>query len=208
MSQYVKAKTYKITAPAMKHRDGWKCPKTELRVTYYESRIGVPWKTMRPLIACAFRHVQREGFNDLKLDFIDRNRRNASKLFVHKSKRDWWGRNMGIRSRVFVGPLHDEPKLETYDRFDDMPEYWVKDWREHLVGIVAHELWHRWQPGTGKAAEMVCELVEIDAIDAYRKLMKYTFTPPTKPENENTDTAPAPDALLGVQNLNEPVHAH
>ena len=115
---------------------------------------------------------------------------------------------MGIRSRVFVGTLHEDARETVYPDFKDMPVFWHKDWREHLVGIVAHELWHRWQPGTGKAAEMVCELVEIDAIDAYRKLMKYTFTPPTKPENENTDAAPAPDALLGMKNLNEPVHAH
>lgn len=206
----MKAKTYKITAPAMKHRKGWKCPKTVLHVTYYEKQVGVPWKVIRPLVACAFRHVQREGFNDLMLNFVDRTQRNDTKLFIHKSgpRRGWWGRNMGIRSRVFVGDLHKEPMLDTYDRFDDMPEYWVKDWREHLVGIIAHELWHRWQPGSGKQAEIMCELVEIDAIDAYRKLMGYTFTPPNKNENITTPvTAPDPAALCGVQNIHEPVHA-
>lgn len=192
----MKTKIYKITAPAMKHREGWKCPKTELRVKYFESRLGIPWKVIRPMVACAFRHVQREAFNDHKLNFVTRNQNNWTMLYIHKSKRGWWGRNMGIRSRVFVGELHEDPKLETYDRFDDMPEYWVKDWREHLVGIIAHELWHRWQPGTGKQAEIMCELVESDAIDAYRKMMGYTFTPP----------APVlPDPLETKQNGNSAI---
>jgi len=63
----------------------------------------------------------------------------------------------------------------------------LADWKEHLVGLVAHELWHRWQPGHGKKAEIMCELVESDAIDTYRREQGYTFTPPAeaKTENEN-----------------------
>lgn len=176
----MKAKLYKIMAPAMRHRDGWKAPKTELRVRYYEKQIGVPWKVMRPLVVCAFRHVQREAFNDLKMDFITRNQKNWTMLYLHKSGRGWWGRNMGVRSRVFIGHLHEHPRDVTYPEFKDMPEVWVKDWKEHVVGLVAHELWHRWQPGHGKKAEMMCELVESDAIDTYRKEQGYTFTPPSK----------------------------
>lgn len=173
----MKAKTYKITAPAMIHREGWKCPKTELHVTYCEQRVGVPWKTVRPLIACAFRHVQREGFNDLKHDFILRNRR-PSELYISRSRRCWYGHQIGIRATVFIGKLHEDARRTVYPKYRDMPEFWHKDWKEHLVGLTAHELWHRWQPGTGKKAEIVCELVESDAIDAYRKQQGYSFTPP------------------------------
>lgn len=164
----------------MRHRkEKWlRMEKTILNVSYNEKRVGVPWKVIRPMVACAFRHIQREAFNDLLFDFVTRQRRNPTTLYLHKSKRDWWGRNIGIRSRVFIGELFEIPKLETYDRFDDMPEYWVKDWREYMVCMVAHEMWHRWQKGTGKEAEIVCENVASDAIDAYRKQEGYTFAPP------------------------------
>lgn len=187
----MKSKVYKIMAPAMKHRDGWKCPKTELHVVYSESRMGVPWKTIRPMIACAFRHVQREAFNDLKLDFIIRNKGSFTTLYLRKSKRCWHGRNSGMRSFVFVGKLHEDARETTYPKFVDMPVFWHKDWREHLVGLTAHELWHRWQPGSGKQAEIMCELVESDAIDAYRKQEGYTFTPPAT----ISATAPTPELV-------------
>ena len=179
----MKAKTYKITAPAMRLRSGLRAPKTELKVVYYERQVGVPWAVMRPLVACAFRHVQREGFKDLKVNFIDRNRNNVSLLYLHKSGRGWWGRNMGVRSRVFIGHLHTKPWQTTYPKFRDMPVFWHKDWKEHVVGLMAHELFHRWQPGTGKNAEFMCEMVEWDAIDAYRKQQGYVFVPPATAEH-------------------------
>lgn len=175
----MKAKIYKIMAPAMKHREGWRVGRTELHVSYNAKTFGVPWKIVRPMVACAFKHVQREAFNDLKMDFIVRNKNSFTMLYLHKSRRGWWGRNMGMRSRVFIGPLHEDARETTYPTYKDMPVFWHKDWREHLVGLIAHELWHRWQPGSGKQAEIMCELVESDAIDAYRKQEGYTFTPPT-----------------------------
>jgi hypothetical protein len=158
-------KKLKITAPAMKNRQGLRAPKTVRRVFYYEHRIGLPWAEIRPLIACAFRHVQREGFRDHGYEFIRRSNGWETELHLHKSKRGWWGRNVGARSRVCVGPLHPEPRKTTYPKFKDMPVFWHMDWKEHLVGLVAHELWHRWQPGHGKPAEIMCETVEQDAID-------------------------------------------
>lgn len=176
--------TRKITAPAMKHRDGWKAPKTVLRVYYFEDRVGVPWAEIRPLVACAFRHVQKEAFRDHGLNFVTRCERNTTDLYLHKSSRGWWGRNMGVRSRVFIGKLHEDAQQTTYPKFKDMPVFWHKDWKEHLVGLVAHELWHRWQPGHGKEAEIMCETVESDAIDTYRREMGYTFTPPVIPDHQ------------------------
>jgi len=169
---------YKITAPAMKHRDGWKASRTELRVFLCRT-VGFKWAEARPLIACAFRHVQKEAFRDHGVNFITRcNNNNDTELHLNKGKRAWWGRNMGVRSRVFVGPLHTTPQLEVYGKFKEMPEFWLADWQEHLVALVAHELWHRWQKGHGKTAEMMCETVAVDAVDTWRKEAGYTFTPP------------------------------
>lgn len=171
----------------MNHRDGWKAASTELRVHYYAEQVKLPWSEVRPLVACAFRHVQREAFRDHSLNFITRCLKNVSELHLHKAHNHyggWWGRNMGIRSRVFIGKLHTEPQKTCYPNFKDMPVFWHRDWKEHLVGLVAHELWHRWQPGHGKKAEYVCELIESDAIDTYRKEQGYTFTPPTEFEPE------------------------
>jgi len=163
----------------MKNRQGLRASKTVLIVTYYEDRVGVPWSEIRPLIASAFRHVQKEAFRDLGTEFIRRSHNWNTTLFLHKSSRGWWGRNVGSRSRVFIGPLHAEPRQTTYPKFKDMPVFWHMDWKEHLVGLVAHELWHRWQPGHGKPAEMMCETVEQDAIDTYRREQGYTFKPVT-----------------------------
>lgn len=173
----MKAKTLKITAPSMKLRNGLMSARTELRVHYFEHRVGVPWAELRPLIASAFRHVQKEAFRDHGSEFIRRSRVYTTELYLHKSKRGWWGRNVGARSRVFIGPLHPEPRKTTYPKFKDMPVFWHMDWREHLVGLVAHELWHRWQPGHGKKAEEMCEAVEEDAIANYRREQGYTFKP-------------------------------
>jgi len=170
-------KTLKITAPAMKHRNGLEAPKTVLNVLYFEHRVGVPWAGMRPLVACAFRHIQKEAFRDLGSEFIRRCRLYTTELHLHKSKRSWYGRAAGHRSWVLIGPLHPEPRRSVYPKYKDMPTFWHMDWREHVVGLIAHELWHRWQPGHGKPAELMCETVEQDAIDAYRREMGYTFKP-------------------------------
>lgn len=177
---------YKITAPAMKHRDGWKAPRTELRVFLCRT-VGFTWAEVRPLIACAFRHVQKEAFRDHGLNFVTRCNSNVTELHLNKGKRNWWGRNMGTRSRVFVGPLHKTPLLDRYGKFKDMPEFWVADWQEHLIALVAHELWHRWQKGHGKPAETMCELVASDAVAAWRKEAKYTFTPPPQVHLEDEE---------------------
>ena len=167
---------FKITCPAMKLR-GIKSPKTYLIVHCNPEQIGVPWRELRPLIACAFRHIQREGFRDHAFEFLRRVSRWTPELTLSKGYA-WYGRATGFTARVFVGRLHPEAQSTTYPRFKDMPVFWIKDWREHLLGLTAHELWHRWQPGSGKQAEMVCEMVESDAIDSYRREQGYTFTPP------------------------------
>jgi hypothetical protein len=173
----MKAKKLKITAPSMKLRNGLMSARTELHVFYFEHRVGVPWAELRPLIASAFRHVQKEAFRDHGSEFVRRSRIWTTELYLHKSKRGWWGRNVGARSRVFIGKLHEDPQETRYPKFKDMPVFWHMDWREHLVGLVAHELWHRWQPGHGKPAEMMCETVEQDAIDTYRREQGYVFKP-------------------------------
>jgi hypothetical protein len=188
---------FKITCPAMKLR-GLKSPKTTLIVYCDPKQIGVPWRELRPLIACAFRHIQREGFRDYTFEFLRRMSGWTPELTLSKGY-TWYGRAAGYTARVFVGRLHPEAQCTTYPRFKDMPVFWHKDWKEHLVGLVAHELWHRWQPGTGKKAEMMCELVESDAIDTYRREQGYTFvTPPTFQPSEPPLPPPAilPSASL------------
>lgn len=178
-----KAKKLTVTCPAMRLPGGLRAPLTKLVVYYSEHTIGVPWAEVRPLVACAFRHVQREGLRDHREDFLRRSLRWTPELILGKATRGyWWGRNCGHISRVYVGKLHTEPQKTTYPKFKDMPVFWHRDWKEHLVGLVAHELWHRWQPGSGKKAETMCELVEWDAIDTYRREQGYTFTPPVEPE--------------------------
>lgn len=181
---------FKVTCPAMKLR-GLKAPKTHLIVRYDPRQTNMPWKEIRPLIACAFRHIQREGFRDLGTEFLRRMSRWTPELILGKSS-FWYGRATGYTARVFVGKLHTEAQRTTYPRFKDMPVFWHKDWKEHLVGLTAHELWHRWQPGSGKKAETMCELVESDAIDAYRREQGYTFVPPLYVEREPEDLKHAP----------------
>lgn len=171
-----RAKVLKVHCPALRLRGGLTAPKTTLRVHYWERTVGLPWAEIRPLIACAFRHIQREAFRDLKHDFIRRMNCYQPILFLAKG-RNWWGRCVGIHSRVFIGKLHTEPRQSVYPKYKDMPVFWHKDWKETLVGLTAHELWHRWQPGWGKKAEIMCELVESDAIEAYRREQGYAFTP-------------------------------
>lgn len=181
---------FKITCPAMKVR-GLKSPKTTLVVHCNPEQIGAPWRELRPLIACAFRHIQRAGFCDHGTEFLRRMSRWTPELTLGKSS-VWYGRACGHTARVFIGRLHPEAQCTTYPKFKDMPVFWHKDWKEHLVGLTAHELWHRWQPGTGKKAEMMCEMVESDAIDAYRKEQGYTFVaPPTFQPSEPPLPPPA-----------------
>jgi len=183
----MKAKKLKVHCPAMKVR-GLKAPKTTLDVTYYENTVGIPWAEIRPLVASAFRHIQREGFRDHGDNFLRRMRLYTPHLILGKGQNGfWWGRCTGHVSRVYIGKLHTEAQKTTYPKFKDMPVFWHRDWKEHLVGLVAHELWHRWQPGHGKPAEIMCELVESDAIDTYRREQGYTFTPPAEPETENSE---------------------
>jgi len=135
-----------------------KSPKTTLKVCYYEHTVGLPWKEIRPLIACAFRHVQREALLTHGENFLRRSRMWQPELYLaHGAHGYWWGRAVGQTARVFMGTRH-------------------RDWQEHLVGLVAHELWHRWQPGHGKKAEIMCELVESDAIDTYRRAGLHVHT--------------------------------
>ena len=177
------AKKLKVHCPAMKLRGGLKAPKTTLRVSYHEHTVGLPWADIRPLIASAFRHVQREAFRTLRENFLLRSHTWTPDLILAKGQNGyWWGRATGTVSRVFIGKLQTEPHKSVYPKYKDMPIMWHRDWQEQLLGLVAHELWHRWQPGHGKPAEIMCELVESDAIDTYRKEQGYTFTPPAKPE--------------------------
>jgi hypothetical protein len=183
----MKAKKLKVHCPAMKAR-GLKAPKTTLDVIYFEHTVGIPWADIRPLVASAFRHIQRAGFHDHGVNFLLR-MLHTPQIILNKGQHGfWWGRCCGCVSRVYIGKLHTEAQKTTYPLFKDMPVFWHKDWKEHLVGLVAHELWHRWQPGHGKPAEIMCELVESDAIDTYRREQGYIFTPPIEPEVETTES--------------------
>jgi len=174
----------RISGPKFKLRSGLIVPKDYLAVDYRRT-VGLPWKEVRPMVACAFRHVRREAARDLGPEYVRRAAKYRHTLVLGKSKQHWWGRAVGYTARVFMGKLHTEPRTCVYPRFKDMPVYWVRDWQEHLVGLIAHELWHRWQPGSGKAAEHMCELVEWDAIDRWRKEQGYVFTPPETPHPDS-----------------------
>jgi len=161
---------YRVTAPKMKVR-GFVAPKDTLLVDYNERTVRLPWRTVRPLIACAFVHVKREALRQHGPEYVRRQQRWPHVLRIGKSSRSWWGRACGYHAKVFIGNLHEEPVLQRYPRFKEMPEFWINNWREQLVGLTAHELWHRWSPApNGKAQEYDCELVEWDAVDRWRSL--------------------------------------
>ena len=61
------------------------------------------------------------------------------------------------------------PVMETYGRFKDMPEFEIRDWREQIISIAAHEFAHLTGYHGGKESEHWCELTAWDAVDAYRK---------------------------------------
>jgi hypothetical protein len=143
-------------------------------VYYYEHQVGVRWAEIRPLVAFAFRYTQRLAFHDFGRKFIARCMNFTTTLHILKDHR-WHGRNLGWRSDVFVGALHERPIKQKYPRFKDMPEFWEIDWREHLLGIVSHELWHNWHEGHGRKAEFMCETVESDAVNAWRQHCGYSF---------------------------------
>lgn len=192
----MKAKKLKVHCPAMTVRK-IKSPKTTLKVYYYEHTVGLPWKQLRPMIACAFRHVQREALLTHGENFLRRSRMWQPELYLANGKHGyWWGRAVGQTARVFIGTRHTDARKTVYPKYKDMPVFWHRDWQEHLVGIVAHELWHRWQPGHGKKAEIMCELVESDAIDTYRKEQGYTFTPPAESEPIETVNKTEPEPIL------------
>lgn len=169
---------YKVTAPQYK-RNGTFIPKDHLEVLYHR-RVPVAWAEMRPIVACAFRHVKVEAIRAHGADYSRRQLRCTHVLRVGLSDRGYWyGHACGYQCRVFVGRLHPEPCKDTYRRYKDMPEYWYRDWKERAVFLFAHELWHRWsQKPNGKQQEFDCEIVGMDAIDRWRREQGYTWIPP------------------------------
>jgi hypothetical protein len=185
-------KHYKVTSPALKikTRQGFiRIPRGLLQVEYSE-RLRVPWEEMRRMVACAYRHVRTEAAREhnnrepydnpvtFKVNKI-------VTLHLRKASFGWHGRAGGYTARVYIGKLYTVPRRTTYPNFKDMPVYWVTDWKERCVDLIAHELWHCFgRGGSGKKAEFDCEMVAWDCVEAWRKLNGYTFATP--PEVDGT----------------------
>lgn len=171
---------YKVTAPALR-ANGCYIGRTHLEV-YVAPAVKQPWSELRPLIAAAFAHVKREAFrNETTRQLLPR----PLRLYLTTSRRSHWhGRSYSFRKvKVCMGRLHPEPEETTYPHYSNMPVIWHRDWRETLIDFCAHELWHQFSVEPhGRKQEFDCELVASDAIDSYRRRMKYTFTPPVEPE--------------------------
>ena len=137
--------------------------------------IRMPWKELRPLVAFAFGYARQVALREnAKTPW-----KIPSPLHLKLTRgNSWRGRAWHYRCLVRVGRFDFKPFLSRYPRFREMPEFWIATWQERLVGLVAHELWHLYRPGHGKPAEYDCELMEWDAVEAYRKHMGYSFTPP------------------------------
>ena len=191
-----------VYCPALRLRGGLQVGKTKLIVHYNEGTVGLPWKQLRPLLASAFRHVQREAFRTHRTEFIRRSCHWTSEITVGKAKRNWHGHSYGFYCRLFMGDLHTAPTRWDYPRYKNMPVIWVRDWQERLVQLAAHELWHRWEHGHGKGPETMCELVGDDAVHTYRREQGYTFAPPESNENTTTNTTgTAPSGLCECQTI-------
>lgn len=193
---------YKVTARAFKVRtvhgspdfrvNGTaKIPKGVMQVGV-SSSIKVPWNELRPMVAFAFNHVRRESARALG-PYGNVTKRVRLELLKGCG---WHGRAQWSRATVVMGKPYTEPRQERYRRFKDMPEYWSRDWVEGFVGLLAHELWHCFGPdGSGRKIEFDCELVEWDAITAWRKANNYVFI--SKAEAADQSQAaymPAPEA--------------
>lgn len=158
------------------------CAKAKLIVDVSPQVLGRPllvWKNLRPVVAFAFRYTRSVALREAKLKPGAVPLPSIAKLEL-TSGNGWRGRAWRWNSRciVRIGPLPTEPFISKYPRYRDMPQFWVDGWQERLVGFVAHELWHLHRPGHGRSAEYDCELVEWDAVEAWRKDQGYTFTPP------------------------------
>jgi hypothetical protein len=162
-------KTYTVTARAVRHR-GLVAPLDKMLVTCAPERIGESWQVLRPLLAVALYHVKTVAIVEHGLSYALRQQRVPHQLRLLHTGRGWRGWSYGSSCRVYVGKLHADPLNVTYPRYKDMPEFSVNDWREHLIALVSHEMWHRWsKEPNGKRQEFDCEMVSIDAVDRWRK---------------------------------------
>jgi hypothetical protein len=162
-------KTYTVTARAVRLRRHV-APLDKMLVTCAPERIGESWQVLRPLLAAAFYHVKTAALMERGDYYVSNQRLRPHRLRLLHTRYGWRGRAYGSSCRVYVGKLHEEPRSVTYTRYKDMPEFSVKDWREHLIALVAHELYHRWSvKPNGKRQEFDCELVAFDAVERWRR---------------------------------------
>lgn len=138
-----------------------------------------PWQELRPLVAFAFGYTRNIALRD-RAQTPGQSLPSPLRLKLTRGS-TWRGRAWHYRCLVRLGSTSFEPYLSHYPRYSEMPEFWITNWQERLVGLVAHELWHVYRPDDyGKAAEYACELIEWDAIEAFRKYKGYTFVPPER----------------------------
>lgn len=142
------------------------------------------------LVKFAFKEVRDVAQRENWLDMFERN---PISLRVTKCCDTWRGRYMnndyshqihGFNRRAHgldamlvmrnvlcrIGTFIGAPKRWSYDwKWQDMPEMFVSDWQEVLVGLVAHELAHIKYSGL-KKGESGCDWVAVDAVEAFRKV--------------------------------------
>jgi hypothetical protein len=141
-----------------------------------------PDRAVNWLVAFAYRQVHavavREGW-------LEKLTRYPIALRLTNSSHAYCGRSLGVRSRakdrrnIYAGSVSERcflvrvgqperfPCNSTYARFRDMPEARLECWQEAVVGLTAHELSHTQYSGR-REGEINCELVEQDAVAAFR----------------------------------------
>jgi hypothetical protein len=112
----------------------------------------------------------------LAWDYIQSIHPNRKRARLRLMNGRWWV-GKAWRSKNYcllrVGRLHDETWELRYESvrgdYGEMPLAIYKGWREHLVALAAHELWHLFsRKPRGREQEYDCELRSLEAIDYYR----------------------------------------
>lgn len=164
----------------------------------FSSAIQLPWPELRPMVVHAINHVRAQALRSYGVSYVHRIW--AHTLKITNGKEGWRGRSRSTWALVRIGDLFTAPRRARYPKFNDMPEFWHRDWREMFVGLTAHEFWHSYtKEKSGRPAEHDCELVEWDTVDAWRKHCGYTFTPPEEVKESPPVTRADIVSVPGVQ---------
>jgi len=157
--------------------------KTIIKTTSRHPAASINW-LVKYAAAYVYRVAQQEQWSD-RLD------RYPVRITVANTRHAYCGRYFGLRryngdqrargdklaelQRCFlvrVGPASKYPCDSTYNRYKDMPEGRLESWQEAIVGVTAHELAHtryNYDIGNRKDAEIMCEYIEQDCVNEFRK---------------------------------------